>query len=160
MRFRFLVLATILLSIPAAARAEGPGFSCTPPDFSISKADKGYRLTGIMRTPTPGYSYAVKDVEETADGVINAHLEMTPPAGNALMVLSHVTVDYVFETKNPIGTINVTVDKLYGWGDSAIRCADAATPTPQEPALSPVPAPKKEPPQRQPLPPIREKGTP
>ena len=126
---RFILSLFILLASASTATAlvaampddqAHSQFVCDPAQFSFAQAPGGWLLDGALEMPTPGYSYTVTK-EESGD-VIRANIVLSVPDGPALTVISTLPIRHVFSGGNGVNGLEVTLEKKFDWGPSAITC--------------------------------------
>jgi hypothetical protein len=135
--FALLLACAFLWSLPAGALvarpldkngnrqspAANPVYGCTPAGFTLMRSAKGYHLSGVIETPTPGYRFETGVPAADSRGGLSVTLKLTPPPGLVPQVLSTLSVDAFFPLmQSPATQVTVTIDKPYNWGPRTVSC--------------------------------------
>ncbi len=123
--------ATPERSVPVAEPVPESGFVCTP-GFTLEKTDVGYKLSGKLETPTPGFGYDISDVEEMRDGMLAGILQLTGPGGAVVQVIDSIAISYDIQRDAELSRLTLTIEKQFNWGPSNITCSAIAPETAPE----------------------------
>lgn len=96
-------------------------FTCTPDNFTLISTADGYHLKGVIETPTPGYSYTPRYIDETADAA-DMVFDLHGPQGMAAQVISKMEIDHMYVRDGSMQTMTVRLDKTFNWGTDTIVC--------------------------------------
>lgn len=100
-------------------------FACTPANFTLTEVEEGYRLQGILETPTPGFIYTVASISESDAGAdMTFHLK--GPVNSVVQVISQMPVNHLYERDTHLDTMIVRFDKSFNWGPDTIECKKIA----------------------------------
>jgi hypothetical protein len=126
----FILCASPLYAQEADSRIARPieappveaGFVCTP-GFTMTKTDTGYKLSGTLDTPTPGYAYDIGEAEETGPGTLTAALRLTGPDGMVAAVIDSLYINYEFQREDEFSRLTLAIEKQFNWGPGSITCS-------------------------------------
>lgn len=133
---RALLLLAVLASAPAQARVmlapqdreprpvNSGIFTCNE-GFTLVKTDTGYRLSGRLDTPTPGYKWEVGEINENRDGALYGSLSLTAPEGVALTVIDSIEITHDIPRGQQLAYLRLNVKKSFNWGPDEISCQAA-----------------------------------
>ncbi|MBI1215182.1 MAG: hypothetical protein GC185_05100 [Alphaproteobacteria bacterium] len=116
--------ARALVARERAQAAGTPFYACTS-DFALARVRDGYRFTGTLDVPTPGYIYKMSAAALQEDGGIAVTLNLVAPMGPVVQLISHVQVDTIIPpplSAAPVAQVQVFVKKPFKWGPEAITC--------------------------------------
>jgi len=79
-------------------------------------------IRGALETPSGGYSYGF--VRGSVVGnTQRVELRLIPPKGDAIMMISKISITERFEIVQPIKQVDIKLVKSFNWGPSQISCA-------------------------------------
>ena len=104
-------------------------FTCTPDSFALTSTADGYQLKGLLETPTAGYGYTPRYIDETADSA-DMVLELRGPQGMVAQAIGNMEIDHMYVRDGSMQTMTVRIDKTFNWGPDTIVCKNVATTTP------------------------------
>lgn len=102
-----------------------PTFTCTPDNFQLTLNEDGYRLHGMLETPTPGYNYTPLRIDETDNGA-DMVFQLNGPSGMVSQVISNMAIDHMYVRDTDMHEMRVRLDKTFNWGPDTIVCTKTA----------------------------------
>jgi hypothetical protein len=100
-------------------------FACTPANFTLTEVEEGYRLHGILETPTPGFIYTVANISESDAGA-DMTIHLKGPENTVVQVISQMPVNHLYERDTHLDTLMVRFDKSFNWGPDTVDCKKIA----------------------------------
>lgn len=137
---KFIILSAVLLSVvlPLTAQAlvlfySWPPYSCVSSmaGFNLSGQQNGYRLTGPVYVPLPGYSAALSDIRSNFSQPQEAEATLTliPPSNilnryalPRLAVVPPIWIDASFVFPVPLRKLTIHIANLVNRFDTKITC--------------------------------------